>query len=102
MSPSDRAIPPERIRQLLERLQSLSEDERALWLALAELDQEIGRPLPLEEQQLLQRLAASLQGYNPEEIRAAIRHLVRSQPQGPSEAWPKELRRRLRRRMRKR
>jgi len=99
VSLSESAIPPGAIRRLLERLPDLSEDERALLLALTQLDQEIGRPLSPEEQQLLQRLAASLEGYDPEEIRAAIRRLVQSRPQRPAESWPGDLRRRLRRRL---
>jgi len=99
VSASEPTIPPDRIRRLLERLPDLSEDERALLLALAELDQEIGRSLSPAERQLLQRLAASLEHYDPEEIRAAIRHIVRSRAQGPADAWPGDLRRRLRRRL---
>jgi len=94
---SGSAIPPEVIRRLLERLPDLSEDERALLLALTQLDQEIGRSLSPEEQQLLQRLAASLESYDPEEIRAAIRRVVQTRPQHPTEPWPGDLRRRLRR-----
>ncbi len=99
MSASGSAIPPEMIRRLLERLPDLSEDERALLLALTQLDQEIGRALSPEEQQLLQRLAASLEGYDPEEIRAAIRHVVQSRSQRPREPWPGDLGPRLRRRL---
>ena len=73
--------------------------DSTLLLALAELDQEIGRSLSPAERQLLQRLAASLEHYDPEEIRAAIRHIVRSRAQGPADAWPGDLRRRLRRRL---
>ncbi|WP_376793192.1 hypothetical protein [Thermoflexus sp.] len=97
MSALEPTIPPERFRQLLEQLSNLSEDERALLLALTELDQAIGRSLSPDEQQLLQRLAASLQTYDPEEIRAAIRRVVQSHPQRPAEPWPGDLRRRLRR-----
>ncbi|MCS6963135.1 HrpJ domain-containing protein [Thermoflexus sp.] len=102
MSTSESAIPPEGIQRLLERLTDLSEDERALLLALTQLDQEIGRSLSPEEQQLLQRLAASLESYDPEEIRTAIRRMVQSRPQRPAEPWPGDLRRRLRRRLRSR
>ncbi|MCS7252248.1 MAG: hypothetical protein RMK32_05770 [Anaerolineae bacterium] len=102
MSTSKFAIPPEAIQRLLERLGDLSQDERALLLALTQLDQEIGRALSPEEQEFLQRLAASLEDYDPEEIRAAIRRLVQSRPQQPVESWPGDLRRRLRRQLKSR
>lgn len=95
-------LSPEELRRLVERLRDLSEDERALLLALAELDRETGHPFSPEEQQLLQRLAASLQDYDPEEIRAAIRRIVQSPSQRPEDRWPGELRRRLRRHLEER
>jgi len=90
------SLSPEELRRLAERLRALSEDERALLLALAELDQETGAPLSPEMRELVQALAASLRSYDPEEIRAAIRRVVRSPSQHPSGSWPGELRRLLR------
>jgi len=84
------------LRRLTEQLRELSEDERALLLALAELDQETGTSLSPEMQELLQALAASLKSYDPEEIRAAIRRVVRSPSRQTSGSWPGKLRRRMR------
>lgn len=93
MSSSQTSPSAEEIRRLLERLGDLSEDERALLLALAELDQETGHALSPEAQRLLEALAASLRAYDPAEIRAAVRRMVHARPQSPGERWPADLRR---------
>ncbi len=74
--------------------QALNEEQRALLLALAQLESEKGRPLTPEEQETIQALAAGMKGYDAQEIARAVQQMVET-PTDPNRktSWP-ELRRR--------
>ncbi len=56
--------------------QALDADQRALLLALTQLEQELGRELTPEEQAVLESLGAGLQGGDAEAIIQAVREMV--------------------------
>lgn len=91
---------PEGIRRLLREGggEELNDDERALVLALVEADTETGRNLSDEERAALEKIKAQVEGYDPDELVQAVRHMVTSQPrEGQKLAWP-ELKRQRRKR----
>ena len=63
-------------RWLLENVKELSEDERALLLAMAELGKDTGRKITDEEQAALDRLAAETSGFDAGQIQAAVDEMV--------------------------
>lgn len=54
----------------------LSRDQRALLLALTQLEAELGRELSAEERAAVESLAESLEGYDPEKIKEAVHQMV--------------------------
>jgi hypothetical protein len=82
---------PEGLRRLLEEGggEDLTDDERALLLALIGADAEIGRSLSEEELAALEKLREQVEGYDAEELAQAIKHMVRSQSrEGRRLKWP--------------
>lgn len=69
--------------------QSLDDDQQALLLALAQLEAEMGRDLSDDERTAIQSLADQLEGFDPDEIKAAIHEMV-TQPADPERqtSWP--------------
>lgn len=81
---------------LLENARKLTPDQRALLLAMANLDVQSGRQLTAEERAALDELASQSDGYNPDEIEQAMRHMVEAKTQRKVVEWPKGLSRRVR------
>ncbi len=81
---------------LLENARKLTPDQRALLLAMANLDVQSGRQLTVEERAALDELASQSDGYNPDEIEQAMRHMVEAKTQRKVVEWPKGLSRRVR------
>ncbi len=82
---------PDKIRWLKEEgSQTLTQNQQALLLALAQLESELGREPSEEEAQALEALADQLEGFDPQEIASAIQRVVR-QPTDPDRktTWPK-------------
>lgn len=73
----------------------LDEDQRALLLALAQLESEIGRDLSDDERSAIASLSDQLQGFDPSEIQHAIHQMV-NRPADPDRqtSWS-ELKKRL-------
>ena len=76
---------------LLENAPKLTPDERALLLAMVELDVQAGRVLTAEEQAALNALAAQTEGYDSSEIERATKHMVEAEPTRKVVDWPKGL-----------
>ncbi len=74
--------------------QDLDEDQQALLLALAQLEKELGRELSEEESEAIEAMTAQMEGFNPEQIAAAVHEMV-ERPADPSRrtSWP-EIKRR--------
>ncbi len=76
-------------RWLLQNVQKLDEGQRALLLAIAELDKDTGRELTDEERAALTKLAAETQGFDPVEIQAAVQKMVKGKAKRkPIKEWP--------------
>jgi hypothetical protein len=85
-------------RWLLENVGKLDEGQRALLLAIAELDKDTGRELTDEERAALDKLAAETQGFNPVEIQTAVHKMVKGKAKRkPIKDWPSSIVRRLKR-----
>ncbi len=81
---------------LLENAPKLPPDERALLLAMLELDVQAGRVLTPEERAALDALAAQTEGFDPAEIERATKHMVEAEPTRKVADWPKGLTRKAR------
>ena len=80
---------PDGVRRLLEGREDLTDDERALLLALIGADAEAGRSLSEKEHAALDKLKAQVEGYNAEELADAVKHMVTSKPrEGQKLEWP--------------
>ena len=78
---------------LLENARKLTPDERALLLALTDLDVAAGHQLTPEERAALEELSAQVEGYDAAEIRQAMKHMVEAQTKRKVVDWPKDLKR---------
>jgi glycerol kinase len=79
-------------RWLLDNVQELDEGQRALLLAIAELDKDMGRGLTDEEHAALNKLAAETQGFDPMEIQAAVQKMVKGKAKRkPITKWPSNI-----------
>jgi hypothetical protein len=56
--------------------QGLTRDQQALLLALAQLETEMGRELSDDERAAIESLTGNLEGFDPQEIKAAIHQMV--------------------------
>jgi hypothetical protein len=87
---------PGKARWLVENVEQLDESERALLLALAQLDQDTGRKLTDEERAALDKLAAETHDFSASEIQGAIHKMVEGQPQRKAgDEWPSDLKRKF-------
>ena len=85
-------------RWLIQHIDELGEDERALLLAMVELDKDVGRELTDEEQAALDKLAAEMRGFDPAGIQAAVQKMVEGEAKRqPVEGWPTGLGRKAKR-----
>jgi hypothetical protein len=81
---------------LLENARKLSPDQRALLLAMADLDVQAGHTITPEDRAALDALAAPGEGYDPGEIEQAMKHMVEAEPTRKVVDWPKGLVRKAR------
>jgi hypothetical protein len=82
-------LSPGGARRLLEGREDLTDDERALLLALASVDAEAGRSLDENERAALDELKAQMEGYDAEELAQAVQHMVTAKPRkGHRLKWP--------------
>jgi arginyl-tRNA synthetase len=86
---SDTLFSAGKARWLLENVEKLDEDERALLLAIAELSKDTGRELTEEEQAALDKLASETQAFDAGEIQAAVQKMVKTKTKRKSGLeWP--------------
>jgi hypothetical protein len=76
---------------LLENARKLSPDQRALLLAMADLDVQAGHIITPEDRAALDELAAQAEGYDPSEIERAMKHMVEAKPTHQTLEWPDDL-----------
>ncbi len=81
---------------LLENARKLTPEERALLLAMADLDIQAGLPITPEDRAALDALAAQTEGYDPGEIERATKHMLEAKPTRKVVDWPKGLVRKAR------
>lgn len=71
----------------------MTDDERALLLALAGVDAQAGKSLAEEDHAALDKLKTQVQGYDADALTEAVTHMVTAKPrEGRKLEWP-ELRR---------
>jgi hypothetical protein len=76
---------------LLENARKLSPDQRALLLAMADLDVQAGRTITPEDRAALDELVAQAEGYDPGEIERAMKHMVEAKSTRKTIEWPEGL-----------
>ncbi len=85
-------------RWLLDNVDKLDEDQRALLLALAELGKDTGRDLTEDEKAALDKLAAETQGFDASEIQSAVQKMVKAKTKRETGLeWPAGLSRKVKR-----
>lgn len=93
MANEDPLFAKDKAKWLLENARKLSPDQRALLLAITDLDVAAGRQLSTEERAALDELAAQIEGYDASEIQQAMKHMVEAQTKRKVVEWPKDLKR---------
>jgi hypothetical protein len=89
---------PEGIRGLLEGgVDNLTQDERALLLALISVEAEAGKDFDEEERAAIEKLKAQVEDYDTNELAQAMKHLVTAKPRADQKKleWP-DLKQKLR------
>jgi hypothetical protein len=76
---------------LLDNAQKLSGEQRALLLAVADLDVASGHKLTAEERAALNEVSANVDGYDAKEIEEAVRHMVKAKSKRKVVDWPSGL-----------
>ncbi len=83
-------------RWLIQHMDELGEDERALLLAMVELDKDVGREFTDEEHAALDKLAAETRGFDPAGIQGAVQKMVEGEAKHqPAQGWPTGLGRKV-------
>ena len=90
MTQKDSIFSSEGIRRLLAGgTQNLTDDERALLLALIGTEEESGRQFTAEERAAIERLREQLSDYDADELAQAVRHMVTARTQASRKTeWP--------------
>ena len=83
----------DKAKWLLENVRKLTPDQRALLLAITDLDVAAGRQVSDEERAALDELATQVEGYDATEIQRAMKHMVEAQSKRKVVEWPKDLKR---------
>jgi hypothetical protein len=69
--------------------EDLTDDERALLLALIGVDTETGKSLEEKDHAALDKLKAQVKGYDAEELAQAVKHIVTAEPRESRKLeWP--------------
>lgn len=93
MSKEDPLFAKGKAQWLLENARKLTPDQRALLLAIVDLDVASGHALAPEERAALDELTAQSEGYDASEIQQAMKHMVEAQTKRKVVEWPKDLKR---------
>ena len=91
MSTEEPLFAKDKAKWLLENARKLTPDQRALLLAITDLDVAAGRQISDEERAALSELAAQVEGYDADEIQAAMKHMVEAQSKRKVVEWPKDI-----------
>jgi hypothetical protein len=83
---------------LLDNARKLTPDQRALLLAVADLEKSTGRKLSKQEREAVDRLAEEQEGYDPGDIEKAVQHMVKAKAKHQTVDWPSGLWARIRKR----
>jgi hypothetical protein len=73
---------------LLENARKLTPDQRALLLAVTDLEQGRGRTLSTEEREAVDSLAEAQEGYDPSDIDRAVQHMLKAKAKRKVVDWP--------------
>ena len=92
---------PGKARWLLEHVDQLDEDQRALLLAITELDKDTGHELTEDERAAIEKLATETQGFSPVEIRDAVQKMIDGRTTHKSDQDWAEIGRRLKKAQKK-
>lgn len=96
--PEESVFRPGGERRLVEGGADLTDDERALLLAMIGVDAEMGKNLGEQERAALDKLKAQVQGYDTDDLAQAVKQVVTAKPQEDRKLeWPELKRRRGRR-----
>ena len=76
---------------LLENARKLTPDQRALLLAVADLEQGRGRRLTDEERQAIDALAEMQEGYDSDDIERAVQYMIGAKTKRKVVDWPSGL-----------
>lgn len=87
----DRLFAAGKARWLLENARKLTPDQRALLLAVADLEQSRGRALSADERRALDKLVEAQEGYDPRDIERAVQHMVKAKAKRKVVDWPSGL-----------
>lgn len=81
---------------LLENARKLTPDQRALLLAVADLEKSTGRKLSKQEREAVHQLAEEQEGYDPHDIEKAVQHMIKAKAKRQTVDWPTGLWARIR------
>jgi C4-dicarboxylate-specific signal transduction histidine kinase len=73
---------------LLDHARELTPDQRALLLAVANLEQSQGRTLSTEDRKAIDKLVDMQEGYDPSEIEQAVQHMIQAKTKRKVVDWP--------------
>ncbi len=73
---------------LLDHARELTPDQRALLIAVADLEERQGRKLSDEERKAIDKLVAMQEGYDPSEIEKAVQHMTQAKAKTKVTDWP--------------
>ena len=91
MSTEEPLFAKDKAKWLLENARKLTPDQRALLLAITDLDVAAGRQISDEERAALSELATQVEGYDADEIQRAMKHMVEAQTKRKVVEWPKDI-----------
>ena len=93
MAQDDALFAKGKAKWLLENARKLTPDQRALLLAITDLDVAAGHQLTPEERAALEELSTQTEGYDASEIQRAIQHMIEAKTKRKVVDWPKDLKR---------
>ena len=87
-NPDDALFVAGKAKWLLENARKLTPDQRALLLAVADLEQSRGRQLSAEDRAAVDELAEAQEGYDPDDIEKAVQYMIKAKTKRKVVEWP--------------
>jgi len=81
---------------LLDHARELTPDQRALLLAVANLEESQGRKMSEADRKAIDKLIEMQEGYNPTEIEQAVQHMIQAKTKRKVVEWPSGIWQRIR------